>query len=107
MFVAAYLLLESGDLSPEQREYLRGLLDWFNENLPQPPESFYASRAIFWFKSAAHENIGRVWDMVHLLREHGYHVEAYKCRHLANISYEDEFQVAAYPSGRDERVTVQ
>jgi hypothetical protein len=107
VFVAAYSLLESSDLGPEEWASLRGLLDWFNENLPHPPKGFYASRAIFWFKSGAHENISRVWELVHLLRVHGYHVEVYKCRHLANISYEDNIQVAAYPSDRDGKVTVQ
>jgi hypothetical protein len=107
VFVAAYSLLESGELDSGEWRRLRGLLDWFNENLPHPPKSFYASRAIFWFKSSARENISRVWELVHLLRGHGYHVGVYKCRHLANISYEDDLQVAAYPSDRDGRVTVQ
>jgi hypothetical protein len=107
VFVAAYSLLESGDLDAEEWRHLRGLLDWFNEKLPHPPEGFYASRAIFWFKSGARENISQVWDLVQLLRRHGYHVEVYKCPHLANISYEDDVQVAAYPSDRDGRVTVQ
>jgi hypothetical protein len=107
VFVAAYSLLESGELDSEEWKHLRALLDWFNENLPHPPASFYASRAIFWFKSGARENISRIWEMVHLLRGHSYHVEVYKCRHLANISYEDDLQVAAYPSDRDGRITAQ
>jgi hypothetical protein len=80
---------------------------WFNENLSSPPDSFYTSRAIFWFKSNAHENISRIWELVHLLRLHGYHIEVYKCRRLANVCYEDDFQVAAYPSAKDGRITVQ
>lgn len=107
VFVAAYELLNSDNLDSFEWKRLRELLDWFNENLPHPPGSFYASRAIFWFKSIAHENISRIWEMVHLLRSHGYHIEVYKCRKLANISYEDKFQVAAYPSDRDGRITVQ
>jgi len=107
VFVAAYSLLDSGDLDPVEWKRLRELLDWFNENLPHPPDSFYASRAIFWFKSNAHENISGIWELVHLLRAHGHHIEVYKCRRLANISYEDELQVATYPSERDSRITVQ
>ena len=42
-----------------------------------------------------------------MLRFHGYHIEVYKSRRLANVSYEDEFQVAAYPSDKDARITVQ
>lgn len=59
VFVAAYGLLDSGDLDSVEWKRLRELLDWFNEHLPHPPDSFYASRAIFWFKSSAHENISR------------------------------------------------
>jgi hypothetical protein len=107
VFVAAYTLLDSGDLDATEWRRLRDLLDWFSENLPRPPESFYVSRAIFWFKSNALENISRVWELVHLLRAHGRHIEVYKCRRLANISYEDDLQVAAYPSDRDSRIAVQ
>ncbi len=107
VFSAAYSLLDSGDLDSVEWKQLRELLDWFDENLSSPPDSFYASRAIFWFKSDAHENISRIWEMVYLLREHGHHIEVHKCRLLANISYEDKFQVAAYPSGRDGKTTVQ
>jgi len=107
VFSAAYALLDSCDLNSEESERLRRLLDWFSDYLPNPPEDFYASRAIFWFKSSAHESIDRIWELVQMLRFHGYHIQVYKCRSLANISYEDEFQVAAYPSDRDARITVQ
>jgi hypothetical protein len=107
VFVAAHELLRSGDLNPQEWKHLRSLLDDFNKSLPHPPDNFYASRAIFWFKASAHENIRRIWELVHLLRAHGNHVEVYKCRHLANISYQDEMQVAAYPSERDGRITAQ
>jgi len=107
VFAAAYALLDSCELEVEESKRLRGLLDWFNENLPEPPENFYASRAIFWFKSSAHESVSRIWELVQMLREHGYHVHVYKCGRLANVSYQDEYQVAAYPSDRDARITVQ
>src|SRR2546425_10280208 len=93
IFVAAYSLLDSGDLDPAEWKFLRELLDWFDENLASPPNSVNASRAIFWFKSNAHENISRIWEMIYLLKAHGYHIEVHKCARLANISYEDEFQV--------------
>jgi hypothetical protein len=106
IFVAAYSLLDSGDLDVVDWNALRALLDWFKENLPSPPDSFYASRAIFWFKSSAHESIRRIWEMTFLLKAHGYHIEVLKCTRLANISYEDKFQVAAYASDRDGRITI-
>ena len=107
VFSAAYELLDSGDLDSDEWKQLKDLLDWFDENLKSPPDDFYASRAIFWFKSTAHENINRVWELVNLLRLHGHYIEVSKCRNLANISYEDKMQVAAYPSSRDGKITVQ
>jgi len=107
VFMAAHSLLKSGDLDPDEWKFLREILDWFNENLPAPPENFYASRAIFWFQPNARDCLDRVWDMVHLLRQHGYHVVVYKCPGLGNICYRDKFQVAAYPSDRDGKITMQ
>jgi phosphopantothenoylcysteine synthetase/decarboxylase len=75
--------------------------------LPHPPKSFSATGAIFWFKSSAKDSIGKIWELVHWLRLHGHHVEVHKCRHLANIVYEDQYQAAAYPSERDGKTTVQ
>ena len=107
VFVASYTLLDSGDLTAVEWQRLREILNWFNEHLPHPPKSFSTGRAIFWFKSNAKDGIEQIWEVVHLLRLHGYHVEVHKCRRLGNVVYEDKFQVAAYPSDRDGRVTVQ
>jgi len=93
--VAAYSLLDSGDLSSDEWKHVREILDWFNEHLPHPPDSFSKSRAIFWFKSSAKEGIKKIWELVYLLRQHGRHVEVYKCRYLATIYYQDQLQVAA------------
>ena len=83
------------------------ILDWYKANLPLPPKSFEASRAIFWFRSSAAENIRRIWELVAFLRAHDIAVSVHKCRHLANISYYDALQVAAYPPPDDGKVTVQ
>jgi hypothetical protein len=107
VFIAAYRLLDSGDLSVAEWKHVRDILDWYKANLPVPPKNFEASRAIFWFRSSAAENIRRRWELVAILRTHGILVSVYKCRHLANISYRDELQVAAYPSADDAKVTVQ
>ena len=107
VFQASYALLDSGDLTRDQWEYVRGMIIWFNANLPTSPNKVDARRAIFWFKSSAKENIRKVWELVHALREHGHHVEVHKCRRLGNIVWEDDFQVAAFPSELDGRVTIQ
>lgn len=107
VFAASYALLDSGELTKVEWEYLLGIIIWFNANLPSPPKKFDARRAIFWFKSSAEENIRRIWDLAHVLREHGHHVEVHKCRSLGNIVWGDDFQVAAFPSELDGRVTIQ
>jgi hypothetical protein len=106
VLVASYSLLNSGDLSPDEWKRLREILDWFNAHLPHPPKSFVAGRAIFWFKSTATASISQIWELVYLLRHHSFHVEVHKCRRLANVRYEDDFQVAAYPSKQDDRIIV-
>jgi hypothetical protein len=105
VFVASYLLLDSGELTNDEWKRVREILDWFNKHLPHPPKSFLAGRAIFWFKSSAKESIEQIWELVELLRHHGYYVEVQKCRRLANIRFQDDFQVAAYPSDLDGRIT--
>jgi hypothetical protein len=107
VFTAAYKLLDSGDLTSEEWDLLRGILDWFNEHLPHPPKNFVKGRAIFRFKSSAQESVRQIWELVHLLRQHGCHVEVRKCRRLANIHYQDQLQVASYPSEQDGKVTIQ
>ena len=54
------------------------MINWFNANLASSPKEFDARRAIFCFKSSAEESIRKIWDLVHVLREHGYHVEVHK-----------------------------
>jgi hypothetical protein len=106
LFITAGELLHSEKLSSEEQTRLEDLLNWFNENLPKPPISNFRNRsyrAIFWFKSEAEGCISRIWEMAHLLEYHGYLIEMQKCRKLANIIYEDEFQVAAIPSKDDRK----
>jgi hypothetical protein len=83
IFIAAYRLLDSGDLSVAEWKHVRGILDWYKANLPLPPKNFEASRAIFWFRSSAAESIRRMWELVAILRAHDISVSVYKCRHLA------------------------
>jgi hypothetical protein len=87
VFQGALTLLGSEELQPGERETLRETLHWFNANLPRPPDSFSKERAIFWVKSSAHDSIKRIWDLVHILRAHGFHVVIHKCRRLGNTCY--------------------
>jgi hypothetical protein len=101
LFITAHELLDSGDLSQDERTQLREILIWFNINLPSPKG--VARRAIFWFKSEAEDCISRIWELAYLLEYHGYLVEMQKYRKLGYIVYEDKFQVAAIPSKGDRK----
>jgi hypothetical protein len=101
LFAAAHDLLDSGDLARDEYLQLREVLIWLNKNLPSP--RVQRARAIFWFKSEANECIDRMWNLVNLLRFHGYLVEIQKYRGLGKIFYEDDFQVAAAPSKSDRK----
>jgi hypothetical protein len=48
-----------------------------------------------------------VWELVYLLREHGHHIEVQKCRKLVSIVYEDKYQVAAFVSMLDGKISLQ
>ena len=96
-----------GNPGHRRKKQLREILIWFHTNLPHPPRSFDASRATFWFKSSAKENIAKIWELIHFLRLHDHHLEVQKCSRLANIVFNDKYQVAAYPSERDGKVTTQ
>jgi hypothetical protein len=47
IFVAAYDLIDSCELTQEESKQLRELLDWFSEDLPNPPEDFYRAEPSF------------------------------------------------------------
>ena len=107
VFAASYALLESGGLTSDEWKHVRELLIWFNKSLPTPPKNFSALRALFWFKSSAQEIISNLWELVHVLRQHGHYVEVHKCQRLGNILWQDTFQVAAFPSKLDSKITIQ
>jgi hypothetical protein len=70
---------------------------WFEEHLPLPDRSKLDRRAIFWFKTGSDRLIERIWDLVELLKEYGYHVELIKTARPGRVCYEDDYQVAATP----------
>ncbi len=108
LFQATYALLEDGDLNKEEEQQLRGLIEWFKKNLPIPHHPDIKDRAIFWYQSSTHsrclECIKRMWELVNILRSHGYAVELQTCQRLGNIRYSDAYQVAAYPHRRDAKI---
>jgi hypothetical protein len=97
VFVPAYRLLDGDTLLEEEHDRLDNVIDWFEEHLPLPDRSRLKPAAIFWFKSSADRLFKPMWDLVAILKEHGYHVELIKTRRPGRVCYEDAFQVAAIP----------
>jgi hypothetical protein len=85
IFSGAYSLLNSGSLDHDEWNQLPELLIWLNKNLPTPPDSFPVNHALFRFESSAKSSIQRIWELVHLPRHHGYHVQIHNSRRLGNI----------------------
>ena len=94
VFHASYDLRQSDELHPDDRDRLLDLRDWFNQNLiaPHVPE-----RAIFWFRAEATECIGRIWEMVWILKSYDTPVWMMRSHSPGQIVYRDAFQVAALP----------
>jgi hypothetical protein len=97
VFSPAYTLLWSDTLSPAEYECLGKVIVWFEQHLPPPDRSKIEPMAIFWFKSSASKFIKQLWELVQVLKEHGYHVETLKTSKPGYICYEDEYQVGARP----------
>jgi hypothetical protein len=106
LFRAADTLLNSGDLTTEERKRLQDVLVWFNINLPAPNQRRIQGRVTFWFLISAQDCLRRMWEMVCILRAHDYFVEVHKGEHLHNCIYRDKYQVAAQPSPCDAKRTI-
>jgi hypothetical protein len=61
LFVAAYRLKRDVVLTSLDRSALKGLLRWFERNLPIPRR--VTGRAICWFKGTANPCSRRIWDL--------------------------------------------
>jgi hypothetical protein len=91
----------AGELFRHESKQLSETFDWLNENLPCPPfqeklrSGDWTREAVCWFKPGAGEPLGRIWDIVAVLREHGTPVRMVTARNPGRIVYEDRFQVVA------------
>src|SRR4030081_2521096 len=78
IFHAARYLRDSGSLSQAEEELLQEIRDWFNSNLEKPKRftsakpPYYRKRqnGISWFKDSAQEHIGKMREMIELLKHH-------------------------------------
>jgi hypothetical protein len=96
VFVSTGLLLDTRpDIAATDREQFDDVLQWFNRHLPFPRR--VTPDMIFWFRPEARECASRVWQLVHLLREHGVTVQTMRTTRPGRIVYSDEMQVGAVP----------
>lgn len=102
LFAAAYFLRDEGDLTSHDRERLDELLAWFRTELTVPPEGVIPVESIFWYR-----NVGpfseRMWELAHLLDDHGFTTELITGQFVGRIVYQDEHQLAALPPTRRHR----
>jgi hypothetical protein len=95
------ILRDGGHLYDYESELLEKTFAWLNEHLPCPPfgaklrTGEWTSDAVSWFRAEAREPIGRLWDIVAILKEHGVPVRLVATDRPGTIVYEDMFQVVA------------
>jgi hypothetical protein len=105
VFHAAGKLRDSGLLSQAEETLLQEIRDWFNINLEKPSRftsakpPYYRKRqnGISWFKDSAGEHIGKMHEMVALLKHHDIPVRMVKTNRPGYVVYEDRFQIVAVP----------
>ncbi len=101
IFTEARLLSDRGEVFDYEAERLEAIFDWFNEHLPCPPfgkklkAGEWTRHAVAWFRAEAKRPIGRMWDIVAILEEHGVAVRMVTTEKPGRIVYEDEYQVVA------------
>ena len=97
----ARLLRDRGELYSHESERLEAIFDWFNEHLPCPPfgknlgSGEWTRDAVAWFRPEAKGPVGRMWDIVAILKEHGVAARMVTTDKPGRIVYEDAFQVVA------------
>jgi hypothetical protein len=102
VFQAVERAIEWETITGPDADELHRLCAWFNENLDKP-KSFgrgKLSLGICWFKVAASEHIGRIWQMISILEKHGIYVKKIKTDRPGYLIYEDDWQLVAEPFRR-------
>ena len=105
VFYSIWSLIDKDEMASHEIEIVDECFDWLGMHFKAPsclsdPEN---RRAICWFKETALEPMKRIWPIVHLLEEHGIHIEKITSNDPGVIVYENGWQVAAkpYKKGKD------
>jgi hypothetical protein len=93
----ARLLRDQEGLHAHEVAVLEAAYEWLNRHLPCPPfsTSDWPRDAVTWFKDDAGESIGKMWEIVAILEEHGIPVRMLRSKSPGKILYEDRHQVVA------------
>jgi len=97
----ARILSDGGRLYRYESELIEETFSWLNEYLPCPPfkaklrSGEWTRDAVCWFRAEAKKSVGRIWDLVAVLREHGVLVRLVSTEKPGKIVYEDQYQIVA------------
>ncbi len=97
IFAALNELERECRLTEAEQDRVQEVFGWFNKNLRVPSLREEHWRARFWFWNSAQEMIGRLWEVVAILRHCDVPVELVKTNDPGTIVYGDQHQVAAIP----------
>lgn len=98
IFVLARRALDELGLDAVERDAITDALDWFARHMPvcRPRDR----RAVLFLRDTERELARRLWDLAHLLRSMGVHVEMVGVRRLEGVVAGDRVQVAAIRDAR-------
>lgn len=91
----ARLLRDREGLEAHEAAVLEAAYEWLNRYLPCPPfsTSGWSREAVTWFRDDAEDSIGKMWEIVALLKEHGIPVRMLRSKSPGKVLYEDKYQV--------------
>lgn len=105
VFYSIWALIDQEQLANHEIDIVDRCFDWLGMHFKAPTCLLNSEnkRAICWFKETAVEPMKRIWPIVHVLEEHGIHIEKITTNDPGVIVYENGWQVAAkpYKKGKD------
>ncbi|TNE32754.1 MAG: hypothetical protein EP349_00955 [Alphaproteobacteria bacterium] len=103
LIVAAHDLIDDEVLDAMNEDILKGILKWFDDNLPEPTRLRKSRKyhtvniALSWYKPTAINHISKMYELKSFLELHGITTEVIKTFRPGVIVYEDRYQVVAEP----------
>ena len=98
IFAVVSHMKEKGLISPQEREEIRQIVDWFEAHLPNPP--FYKEdsrpKATTWFKQATSaEMLGKIERIKAIVETNGWRIDVACLQEVPGpVIYEDDYQIA-------------